>query len=304
MAFFSGISCITLVVFFSRREKRDVFLKTVCFLTATFAYLTVNFLQFYKEFFFMSPKMSVLLMLLLDVSMSALVFSWILLGRAIIYPESTFRKPGVVVSLSVVYVLGWLLVYLHFTDADYYISTSFGKNLSAFLDLLFFCGILSYILFNLIKQIKSEFLYINKIYLAAISAMLLIYMGWFYINDLTLIYVSYGAEIWDIYPYDPVILFYVLMNIATMVYYYKRNGALSLGEKSDGEIQMGEAAVKYDLTKREAEIIYLVYMGLSNPEISERLYISTFTVKRHLQNIFKKMNIKHRSELIHLIKSQ
>jgi DNA-binding CsgD family transcriptional regulator len=137
-----------------------------------------------------------------------------------------------------------------------------------------------------------------------INGMVLIYLGWFYINDITLIYITYGAELWDVYPYDPVILFYILINITTMVYYYKRNEAFSPDEKSDSEIQLGEAAGKYDLTKREAEITYLVYLGLSNPEISERLYISTFTVKRHMQNIFKKMNIKHRSELIHLIKSQ
>lgn len=307
---------MTLIGFFSRREKGEVFIKAICFLLASFAYLTINFLQFYKEYFFMSLKMNVLLMLLLDISMAALVYLWIRLVCEIVSPEKVFGKSAVVIALSAIYVSGWLLVYLFFTDADYYIYSSFGKSLSALLDSLFFCGTLVYISYNLFKQIKMEITNIDKLYLAVINGILIIYMGWFYTNDITLIYFTYGAELWDVYLYDSVVLFYVLINVATMVYSYKRNEALSLNEKPGGVSQsenkieifppvlMSEVAKKYELTRREEEIILLVYKGLSNPEISEHLYISTSTVKRHMQNIFRKMNIKHRSELIHLVKPQ
>ena len=316
VAYFSGISCMTMVVFFSKREKREVFFKAMIFLAASFAYLTVNFLQFYKEFFFMSPKMNVLLMLLLDSSMAALAYLWIRFSREIISPSNIFNKPAIIVSFGLVYVVGWLMIYLFFTDADYYITALFAKRLAVALDSFFCCGILIYITSGLAKLWKSTVSYHNKMYVTVVGGLLVLYLGWFFINDITLIYFTYGAELWDVYLYDPVILFYVLLNIATMTFYYKRNESFDLNEKPAEisqshignepfqQILISEAAKKYELTKREEEIISLVYWGLSNPEISERLFISTATVKRHMQNIFRKMNIKHRSELIHIIKSE
>lgn len=57
---------------------------------------------------------------------------------------------------------------------------------------------------------------------------------------------------------------------------------------------------KYGLTRREKEIIQLVYAGKSNKDIEELLWISVKTVKYHLYNIYKKLKIKNRLELINL----
>lgn len=51
------------------------------------------------------------------------------------------------------------------------------------------------------------------------------------------------------------------------------------------------------LTKREQEIVNLVIQGLNNYEIAERLVISTETVKKHLSNVFNKMEVNTRSAL-------
>ena len=48
------------------------------------------------------------------------------------------------------------------------------------------------------------------------------------------------------------------------------------------------------LTQREMEILPLVAEGLSNRKIAARLYISTETVKTHLQNIYGKLNVRGR----------
>lgn len=53
-----------------------------------------------------------------------------------------------------------------------------------------------------------------------------------------------------------------------------------------------------NLTKRENEIAGLLCQGLSTPEIATLLVISEFTVYRHLNNIFTKMNISSRTELV------
>lgn len=52
------------------------------------------------------------------------------------------------------------------------------------------------------------------------------------------------------------------------------------------------------LTEREFEVACLVLTGLSNSDIAQKLSISENTVKVNLQNIFKKLNIHSRLELM------
>jgi RNA polymerase sigma factor (sigma-70 family) len=51
------------------------------------------------------------------------------------------------------------------------------------------------------------------------------------------------------------------------------------------------------LSKREAEVVVLVAKGLSNKEVSNRLFVTEKTVKFHLTNIYKKENVKSRAQL-------
>ncbi|RKD33152.1 response regulator [Thermohalobacter berrensis] len=48
------------------------------------------------------------------------------------------------------------------------------------------------------------------------------------------------------------------------------------------------------LTKREYEVLTLIAEGLNNREIAQRLFISEKTVKNHVSNIFKKINVSDR----------
>jgi DNA-binding CsgD family transcriptional regulator len=52
------------------------------------------------------------------------------------------------------------------------------------------------------------------------------------------------------------------------------------------------------LSNREAEVADLVTRGLSNKEIGAQLFITEKTVKFHLVNIYQKMNLKSRAQLI------
>lgn len=55
---------------------------------------------------------------------------------------------------------------------------------------------------------------------------------------------------------------------------------------------------KFGLSNREIEILQVMASGLSNYEISEKLFLSEKTVKTHIHHIFKKMEVKTRTEAV------
>lgn len=52
------------------------------------------------------------------------------------------------------------------------------------------------------------------------------------------------------------------------------------------------------LSPREIEVLELINSGLSNKEIAEKLFISISTVKTHINNIYKILEVKNRREAI------
>ena len=59
---------------------------------------------------------------------------------------------------------------------------------------------------------------------------------------------------------------------------------------------------KYEVSPRETDIVREICNGLSNKEISEKLFISLQTVKDHTHRIYIKTNVKSRVQLIYLVK--
>ncbi len=58
------------------------------------------------------------------------------------------------------------------------------------------------------------------------------------------------------------------------------------------------------LTVRENEVLALVAEGLRNKEIASKLFVSEITIKKHLSNIFRKLNVKNRITLINKAKEE
>lgn len=69
--------------------------------------------------------------------------------------------------------------------------------------------------------------------------------------------------------------------------------------------QKGEEPTPSELTEREKEVLCCLVSGMSNKEIGEELYISDKTVKIHVSKIYKKLNVKSRSQaIIHAVQNQ
>lgn len=59
-----------------------------------------------------------------------------------------------------------------------------------------------------------------------------------------------------------------------------------------------DVLIQRGLSNREAEVAELVSKGLSNKEVANQLFVTEKTVKFHLTNIYKKMSVKSRAQLI------
>ncbi len=60
---------------------------------------------------------------------------------------------------------------------------------------------------------------------------------------------------------------------------------------------------KYNLSDREAEIAALILEGLDNGKIARKSFITVATVKTHVYNLFNKVGVRNRYELISLFQS-
>ncbi|WP_338751076.1 response regulator transcription factor [Bacillus sp. FJAT-52991] len=56
------------------------------------------------------------------------------------------------------------------------------------------------------------------------------------------------------------------------------------------------------LTEREKELVNYLEEGWKNREIAKKLYVSEHTIKKHLQNLYRKFNASNRTELLYRIK--
>ena len=66
-----------------------------------------------------------------------------------------------------------------------------------------------------------------------------------------------------------------------------------------GEQPYGAAVRDAGLTEREQEILRALGAGLSNRDIAKKLWLAEQTVKFHLTNIYRKLNVSSRTEAVH-----
>ena len=88
---------------------------------------------------------------------------------------------------------------------------------------------------------------------------------------------------------------------------FQRLGAAPWAERAEAELRAtGETARRRDpstlsqLTPQELQIVRLVSEGGTNREIGAQLFLSRRTIDYHLRNVFVKLGVSSRAELIRL----
>jgi two-component system response regulator DegU len=106
-----------------------------------------------------------------------------------------------------------------------------------------------------------------------------------------------GAEGYVLKDAEPAVLVEAIRNVYKGQSYIQPNmtkelvkefNRVTLYDKGKGE--------ENSLTPREIEVLQLIAEGMINKEIAKQLYISEKTVKNHVSNIFKKLNVADRTQ--------
>ena len=92
---------------------------------------------------------------------------------------------------------------------------------------------------------------------------------------------------------------YALYGIFLIVYFMRHPISTPLGNDDIS----AEFLTKYGITERERELILKVMQGKSNADIARELFISLPTVKTHLHNIYKKLGVDSRYDLLARVRS-
>ncbi len=80
------------------------------------------------------------------------------------------------------------------------------------------------------------------------------------------------------------------------IFYRHVDGA----KQEDNSVRLSELAQTYGLTKREQEILGYIFAGMNNQEILEEVPITGHTLQKHIQNIYRKVNVSTRWDLLKL----
>lgn len=101
----------------------------------------------------------------------------------------------------------------------------------------------------------------------------------------------------------PILIFFLIVLSSFLVAIYFHLNRKKIADLSDQIKEQAKAkgeeieGLLYDLTERQKEVYDLIIAGKTNKEIMSQLFIEQSTLKSHINQIYKRMNIKNRREL-------
>lgn len=296
ISFTTGFSLIFLGFFIWLRNKQKT-LKYFIFLTLSLtlilleqtitAYETVNVIE--------NKMLDIFIRYISYFSCGLMIYTLTKLTRMLTNIISTKKGEMLLILLS---ILPPIMLILHYITNKQIIITAMS---------VLFYGVILYNILVLIRDLDKIDNFIIK---SALKKFLVVSLLMFPILFLDTL-VEKLTVIREQFPYGllSVLAFYITFSSISLYYIIKNYDTLH--KKSDEnkeayfKIDLNNVSQKtldgYNITSREREIISLLINGYSYNRISDELVISLPTVKTHIQNIYKKLGINNKIELINII---
>lgn len=253
---------------------------------------------------------------------TALSLCWILVMGTMMNQEKHRKIRGAAIGLSAARFAASVFFTTVFMGEYYNIDNALVCDIWTAGE-LFFIGATSLItIYCCICVLTENLSRLKKNYVCIGSAVLVVWTAVQGIVDAGLFCGKYGVSAWAVETPDLTGGLLFLLNLATCIFVYKEDfSPLFLNDRTSGEIsgrandnesggaepdlesKLDAIAASHKLTVREREVMALIYKGRTNPDIGQELFITINTVKKHTHNIFEKLDVSNRMEVVYLINS-
>lgn len=309
--FFLGASLITFMTAFASKGKtlfNELYMGMLRFYIPFFIFLFVNYIMSYIDYLNTEYTPYILLLVLHDISFVLFVCFWINSNNI---PE--FKKfRFLMYSLSSIYVIIWFLYYLARNTS--FLSVPWGRFILLIYDTAFFGIMISCFIYCLLFYIKKQKTHSNRIYFVIINLILIVYLLYMYITNMYINIhriLDISVSVYKVYFFDFILPVSIAVSLVAFITFFKALSAAEIYEhenylaqiKKSRTVSPAEFAKKYNLSSREKEVLAAVLLGKNNKQIADELYISIYTVKRHMSHIFEKTGTASRYELMSVFNS-
>ena len=295
---------LPLTLILQLKEKDKYHRALMLFVGAIFIYMITDFVTYYFIGETVSANVKFALITVSDIFFCALTLAWMYLIQVFIGAEQIVKTRYLAI-LTVVYALVSQILSIslgRYSTYSMYLEVEEGlgsvvlqwTNVAYVVAVILVCLWSAYYVGKTTTERKAQWLKLLLI-LSLMIYMLYVavwdYMTWFRPEE----------KLINIYALDPMLLLYAFLSAAVIFYFYKKDPLKISGEQVAPEEAVKAVVKRYGLTDREADVLELLNMGQSNMQIAAELSISENTVKRHVNNIFKKTETQSRHEIIYKI---
>lgn len=266
------------------------------------------FLFYYREIVHQEYELT-LPYRLTDYTLCAVIFLfWILVMGHMMTPGKHRKIIQAGVVLSVVRLIASLIATSAFMGVYYDIDNPMIRQVWTITEMCFTLLTAIIIIYCSIRIITETISRLRRQYVVLCSALLLFWDMVQSIVNIRLFAGQYGVSAWSMETPDFTGATMFLLNLSTCIFVFKEDFSplffsSSQAAFTDISQKLDAIASSHKLTVREREVMELMYKGYTNPDIGEELFITINTVKKHTLNIFEKLDVSNRMEVVHLINS-
>lgn len=303
-AIFVGIAGITMVFLAGRRHNTELNKALKLFQIGMLVMSLYDLLLYYTNYI-LGDIRDMLTLRIGSCIIAVLFFLWINLAQKIAKTDefkALQKSAGIYIAI---YAAIWFLSTIIFTVNYFYTLRWMLLVTDIILLLIMLVGSVVYTSKCVVEHQPRGTVY----YMIIVTAMLVWNYASYFWGEAS---VYWGNSKFIREPLDLTIIFWFVVNIATVIFIYRTdfNEAFKSEQQSviaqefNLDSRMDEVAKEYDLTGREKDLSRLIYEGNSNSQIAQKLFISESTVKTHVYNIFRKMDVKNRIGVTYIIRGE
>lgn len=294
-----GVSGLTVALLASKKQKDNLSKAFMLFLVSMLVICCYDMIIYYCDYV-IGVFSNLKILRIGNCIIAGTMFLWINLQGYIVEREALKILDNITKKYLIFYMAMWLLLTVFLKVEHFYTLKWLLLSTDVILIISFMADAVGHVIYAAAANKKMD-LY----YMIIVTSMLM----WNYISYFwgeTSVYWGNSSFIRE--PLDLTIIFWLVINVVTLYCVYKEAFLPAFGKvlrqeegKKDLKGRLTEVCEQYKLTPREKELMELIYSGLSNKEIAETLFLSESTVKTHIYNIFRKMEVKNRVGVICII---